>query len=126
MVEYGKKTCYNCGRRDIQPNMRRVQITKDVGSSRSTMDGTTILGAILGVKSAGRAFSRSFWHAGSRSYTRKATVWCCKSCAGNSSVFGYIASVIGYVFLFYAIAIVIALGSGVFSQLSIFVENFLK
>ena len=60
-MTYAKKTCYDCGQRDIQPNMKRVTITKtntSHGYSHKTKKATS-----------------------SRAYVNKRKVFVCKSCA---------------------------------------------
>ncbi len=80
MTVYTKRTCHECGKRDIQPNMRQKTISLVTGSSSQQIGSNTWLGVLAGDKSSGRAVRNAIFGSNSRKYTRNKTVWVCKSC----------------------------------------------
>lgn len=80
MAEYAKRTCTRCGKRDIQPNMKQVEIEYDTGSSKSGVSGATVVGMLLGHRGSQRAIGRTIFNSSKRTYKRKKTVWVCKHC----------------------------------------------
>jgi len=81
MPEYAKKTCNQCGLRDIQPNMTRARKKVKTGSSRSKLSTGTYIGVLLENKTAAKRFHNNLWANNKREYTRYREVWMCKDCA---------------------------------------------
>lgn len=84
MAKYSKRTCNRCGVRDIQPNMVRQTVTRKVGSSRQSVDGGTILGAMAGNKASHRQIQKTLFANNKRSYKRNYQVWMCQGCADKT------------------------------------------
>ena len=84
-MSYTKRTCTECGWRDIQPNMRQVEIEYVSGSSKQKADIWTWLGAGPGNKVAERALQRAYT-GGHREYKRRRKVWVCQNCTPSQSV----------------------------------------
>ncbi|WP_439150463.1 hypothetical protein [Sulfitobacter sp.] len=81
-MTYTKRTCNECGRRDIQPNMFQKEITYNSGSSKRNVGVTTFLGAALGDKKSTRSIADSIFNTQGRTYTRRRKVWLCRECSG--------------------------------------------
>ena len=78
MAEYTKRTCHKCGKRDIQPHMKQIEIEYTSGSSKSGVSGATVVGAVLGHKASERAIGRTIFNSSKRNYKRRKKVWVCK------------------------------------------------
>jgi hypothetical protein len=84
MSEYAKKTCNQCGLRDIQPNMVRATKKVKTGSSRSKLSAGTYVGLLIENKTAQKRFRNNLWANNKRQYTRYREVWMCKDCAKSN------------------------------------------
>ncbi|NDV52630.1 hypothetical protein [Salipiger sp. PrR003] len=85
-MAYVKRTCSNCGFKDIQPNMVQKTFMRNVGSSQASMNGATVLGAMLGNKSSTRRVQSVLFNNGQRTHRRKTTAWFCSDCAKKVTV----------------------------------------
>ena len=79
-MSYTKRTCHHCGKRDIQPNMRKVQIEYTSGTSQKTMSTGSVVGALLGDKRSQQQNGDSIFGTSKRKYKRKKDVWVCGDC----------------------------------------------
>lgn len=83
-MSYTKRTCHKCGYRDIQPNMKSKVIEVETGSSKDDGSWATYFAATFANdKAAQRKMNRTTWANNKRKYTRKKTVWECKSNCGR-------------------------------------------
>jgi hypothetical protein len=86
MTEYAKKSCHDCGVKDIQPNMIRREIYLPGGTSKSQLDVGTWVGAAAGYKPSIKRVVNVFLVNNKRGYKRKRNVWLCKECAKKRPV----------------------------------------
>lgn len=84
-MSYTKKTCEDCGWRDVQPKMVQVNRQSVSGSSKQKATFSTYFFGASGNKTAEKAVHRSLTGAGTREYKRNRKAWLCKSCARKSS-----------------------------------------
>ena len=83
-MSYSKKTCNKCGWRDIQPNMKQIEIEYESGSSKDAGSMSTYVAAtFFNDKAASRRLNKTTWANNKRKYTRKRKVWVCKSNCGK-------------------------------------------
>ena len=83
-MSYTKRTCHKCGYRDIQPNMKQIEIEYVSGSSQAELSGRAVAtAAIFGSKKGGNQVAN--WLTGNtkRQYKRKKLVWVCYSNCGK-------------------------------------------
>lgn len=83
MAQYTKRTCVNCGLRDIQPNMRQKEIYAQSGKSKKGFSGSTVVGSMLGNKKSSKSIADSILNNNQRTYYRKRKVWLCGNCYGE-------------------------------------------
>lgn len=83
-MAYSKRTCNQCGYRDIQPKMVQREISYNSGSSKRSFGVTTVLGAALGDKKSTRSIVDSIFNTQGRKYTRKRKIWLCRGCSGTA------------------------------------------
>lgn len=78
-MAYTKRTC-QCGWKDIQPNMYKIETEVTTGHSHAGLSKRAVVGQALGSKRAGRQVSN--WASGNtkRKYTKIKTTWLCKNC----------------------------------------------
>lgn len=81
MSGYVKRTCSECGYRDIQPNMIKTVKRVETGRGDSKIDGSTFLGVLLEIPNAKKRFNSVLWANNRRVYTREKTIWLCNACA---------------------------------------------
>jgi len=116
-MAYSRRTCTKCGYKDIQPNMKQVDIQVKSGKSEAGLSKRALAGAFLGEsKKSQRQVGN--WLSGNtkRQYYRNKTVWVCGDHVGcGKPAFG----AIGYFFrrvktifkiIFALIKLAIALG----------------
>ena len=84
-MSYTKRQCYHCGYRDIQPNMRKVTITVDSGTSQKTMSKGSLVGSFLGDERSGKQNADSIFGVSKRKYKRNKEVYICGNCNDNGS-----------------------------------------
>lgn len=84
MGEYTKRTCYCCGKRDIQPNMTQISIDYRSGSSNAGVTFGTFVGAAFDDKKSKRQVNNWFWGNSKRQYRRTRKVWVCPDCAKST------------------------------------------
>lgn len=77
---YANRTCCNCGVRAPQPEMKFVEVYREVGRGEASFNWRTVAGALLGSRVSGRAIERTVFSAGDRVIKRKVTLWSCPSC----------------------------------------------
>ena len=82
-MPYTKRTCHECGRRDIQPNMIRATREIKVGRSRTGATIWTWVSAALGHKPSQRALKRFLFNSSQRTYFREKQIWICYKCEGE-------------------------------------------
>jgi len=80
MAQYSKRTCVNCGLRDIQPNMRQKETYVKSGNSKRGVSTSTIAGTFLGNKKSTNAVNSWLFNTQQRNYYRKRKIWTCKEC----------------------------------------------
>jgi len=84
MAQYTKRTCVNCGLRDIQPNMRQKEIYAESGRSKKGVSGSTVTGwLVFGNKKSARSVVDTVFNNNQRTYYRKRKVWLCGNCYGK-------------------------------------------
>jgi len=81
-MSYTKRTCHDCGYKDIQPNMYRVEVTKRTGTSTTGFAKRSLFGALLGDQRSGRQVGKALFAPNKRVYHRTREVWKCGVCAG--------------------------------------------
>lgn len=81
-MAYTKRTCDECGYRDIQPNMEKKLVKYHSGNSRRSVGTTTFVGAALGDKKSKRTIVDWAFNTQGRKYTRKRQIWLCRNCSG--------------------------------------------
>lgn len=62
--------------------MNEQEISYRSGSSKKSVSGSTVMGALIGDKKSSRAIVDSIFNNEGRTYTRTRRVWICNSCAG--------------------------------------------
>jgi hypothetical protein len=85
-MSYSKRTCNQCGYKDIQPNMKQVEIDYISGSSQAELSGRALLSATLfGSKKGSNQVNN--WLTGNtkRQYKRKRLVWVCNDNCGRKN-----------------------------------------
>ncbi len=75
--QHARRTCHFCGAQARQPEMTRQAIFVETGQSKASLSGATIIGAVVGSRSARRSVIRTLFNTGGRSYYRQREVWCC-------------------------------------------------
>lgn len=83
MAQYTKRTCVNCGLRDIQPNMYQKEIYAESGRSKKGVTGSTVVGHLLGNEKSSRSIVDWLFNNNQRTYYRKRKVWLCGNCCGK-------------------------------------------
>ena len=81
-MAYTRRTCHECGFRDIQPNMQQKTVQVTAGKSKSSVSLATFVGAAFGHKKSGRAIGNSILNSDQRTYTRTKTIYLCDNCSG--------------------------------------------
>lgn len=81
-MAYTRRTCNQCGYKDIQPRMVQREITYESGRSKRSVGATTVLGAMLGDDKSARAVTESILNTQGRKYYRKKLIWLCGECSG--------------------------------------------
>lgn len=78
-MTYAKRTCTKCGFRDIQPNMKQIEVEYESGSSQAGLSTRAVVGTIFG--SEGSAKQVNNWISGNtkRQYKRKRNIWVCSN-----------------------------------------------
>lgn len=84
-MSYTKRTCIDCGYRDIQPNMVRENRRVHTGRSTTGLQKRTIAAWLFGDKRATNQVTKFLFSPNTREYYRNRTVWVCQSCAGSST-----------------------------------------
>lgn len=87
-MSYTKRTCYACGYRDIQPNMRQVDVKVKSGSSKKGLTAREVTFGILGSEESNKAINKWMFSPNKRNYYRNKKVWVCSDCAKSSSLEG--------------------------------------
>ena len=83
-MAYTKRTCHKCGYRDIQPNMKQIEVEYTTGSSQAALSGRAVATSMLfGSKKGGNQVANWFTGNTKRQYKRKKLVWVCYSNCGN-------------------------------------------
>lgn len=77
MATYTNRTCTFCGVRKPQPDMRQMKLKMQVGESRPSASGATLLGAMMDNKKSQRALQGAIFNAGARKHYRTKNVWLC-------------------------------------------------
>lgn len=80
-MSYTRRTCVDCGYRDIQPNMIRVEREVKTGKSQGSTSIMTWIGALFGHRPSQRAIGRHIFNSAKRNYYRVRKVWLCPDCA---------------------------------------------
>lgn len=80
-MSYTRRTCDECGYRDIQPNMIIHTKMVPTGKSQSGTSTMTWIGALGGHKPSVRAIQRQVFNTSKRNYFREKKVWLCKICS---------------------------------------------
>jgi hypothetical protein len=125
-MSYVKRTCSQCGYRDIQPNMRQIEIEYESGASRSSASKATYVGWLLGDKASGRAVMRSWFNSGKRKYTRKRKVWVCGKCSGyarRSKPRGFFGRLIHRIISFFMFMLFLSFMIAMIGSVLMLIEN---
>lgn len=86
MAQYTTRTCHVCGIRKPQPEMTQASVKVNVGGSRATASGATVVGAMLGDKKSQKAIGSTVFNSGARTYHRTKKVWVCGDAACRRAV----------------------------------------
>mgnify|MGYP005987481539 CR=1 FL=1 len=113
-MSYTKRTCTQCGYRDIQPNMKQISENYTSGYSQKAISGRSIAGAFLGDPRAQRQNGDWLFGNTKRKYTRNRKVWVCKNGCGvatnessSGSSFGFIKSTFKFIFQAFLMAVIL-------------------
>lgn len=86
-MSYSKRTCYKCGYKDIQPNMRQLEIEYNSGSSQAGLSSRALISStIFGSDKATNQVKNWFSGNTKRQYKRKKIVWQCSSNCGSKPI----------------------------------------
>lgn len=85
MTEYAKKTCYECGRKLPQPQMKKISRSIEVGRSKRSLSGREVVGTLLGSEKSAKSVARWALAPNQRTYTRNQQVWICPECSGDAA-----------------------------------------
>lgn len=83
-MSHTKRTCYECGYRDIQPNMYKKVISVESGSSNTGLTTRSLVGSLFSDKSA-KEVHKYFLSPNKRTYKRNKTVYICQGCEGSET-----------------------------------------
>lgn len=84
-MTYAQRTCYRCGFRNSQANMRQQEIEYVSGSSQAALSNRAIIGAtLLGSDESAKQVSNWLSGKGKRQYKRKRLVWVCANGCKNT------------------------------------------
>ena len=86
MARYAVRTCADCGLRLPQPQMTQVVREVDVARGRDSINGLTVIGAVLGDRKSTRKIKSTFFNSGERVYKRKVKAWLCTNCMPEDEV----------------------------------------
>ena len=93
-MAYTKRTCHQCGYRDIQPNMVEREISYTSGSSNTGLSGRNVVGAFLGNEKSQKNVGKWMLSPSKRNYKRRKKVWLCNQCAGGGKAGRFIGKII--------------------------------
>lgn len=85
-MAYTKRTCHNCGYRDIQPNMRQVEIKYKSGSSSAGLSNRAVISSIFGSDSGAKQVQNWATGKSKRNYHRTRKVWECAGGCGKQRI----------------------------------------
>ena len=83
-MKYTTRTCSTCGVRLPQPDMHKVQISVQTGSSKRGVTAREFVGFFVGSSKSANSLGNWLFSPNLRKYTRNQTVWKCSNCAGAS------------------------------------------
>jgi hypothetical protein len=81
MAKYVHRTCVECGKRDIQPNMVQKKVKVKTGRSDTGLSFGIVAGSFLGNKRSLNKLNQRIFANNRRNYTRFKNIWLCKFCA---------------------------------------------
>lgn len=85
-MSYVKRTCRECGYKDIQPNMYRSSIRYKSGSSNTGITKRTLFSSLLGSPEGNRQLGKYLFFPNKRDYYRNREIWLCTNCALDAGI----------------------------------------
>lgn len=76
-MSYSRRTCHKCGYKDIQPNMKQIEVEYQSGTSQKAISTGAVVGHLLGDKRSSRQIGDAIFGTSKRKYKRNRKVWVC-------------------------------------------------